>query len=101
MFFCGEKERFVNNEKNSNTFRSKPASDQPFNCSMDFCKNARKVVIPIRKVISILNLSQDKQFDQIDSMLSELISLIDLITENNSSSRNGSQSTLTTARLII
>ena len=68
---------------------------------MDFCKNAKKVVIPIRKVISILNLSQDKQFDQIDSMLSELISLIDLITENNSSSRNGSQSTLTTARLII
>ena len=43
----------------------------------------------------------DKHFDQIDSITSELISLIGLITENNSSSRNASQSTLTNAGLIV
>ena len=55
---------------------------------MDFLKNARKVVALIRKAISSLDLSLDKHFDQIDSAPSKLISLIGLITENNSSSRN-------------
>ena len=36
-----------------------------------------------------VHLSLDKHIDQIDSIPSELISLIGLITENNSSSRNG------------
>ena len=54
---------------------------------MDFFKNARKVVTPIRKAIS-LDLSLDKYLDQIDSISSKLISLIDLTTGNNSSSRN-------------
>ena len=79
----------------------KTSSDQPFDCSMDFFKNARKVVTPIRKAISSLDLSLDKHFDQIDSIPSELISLIGLITEDNSSSRNASQSTLTIAGLIV
>ena len=68
---------------------------------MDFFKNARKVVTTIRKAISSLDLSLDKHFDQIDSIPSELISLIGLITENNSLSRNVSQSTLTIVRLIV
>ena len=68
---------------------------------MDFFKNARKVVTPIRKAISSLYLSLNKHFDQIDSVPSKLISLIGLITENNSSSRNALQSTLTIARLIV
>ena len=68
---------------------------------MDFFKNARKVVTPIRKAISSLDLRLDKHFDQIDSIPSELISLIGLITENNSSSRDASQSTLTIAGLIV
>ena len=79
----------------------KTSSDQPFDCSMDFLKNARKVVAPIRKAIRSLDLGLDKHFDQIDSIPSELISLIGLITENNSSSRNASQSTLTIAGLIV
>ena len=78
----------------------KTSSDQPFDCSVDFFKNARKVVTPIRKAISSLDLSLDKHFDQIDSIPSKLIS-IGFITENNSSSRNASQSTLTIARLIV
>ena len=59
------------------------------------------MVTPIRKAISSLDLSLDKHFDQIDSISSELISLIGLITENNSSSRNASQNTLTISRLIV
>ena len=70
-------------------------------CSMDFFENARKVVTPIRKGISSLDLSLDKHFDQIDSVPSELVSLIGSLTENNSSSRNASQSTLTIAELIV
>ena len=62
---------------------------------MEFLKNGRKVVTPIRKAISSLDLNLDKHFDQTDSIPSELISLIGLITENNSSSRNASKSTLT------
>ena len=57
---------------------------------MDFFKNARKVVTPIIKAIRCSDLSLGKHFDQIDSIPSELISLIGLITENNSSSRNAS-----------
>ena len=68
---------------------------------MDFFKNARKVVTPIRKAISSLDLSLDKHFDQIDSIPSELILLIGLITENNSSSRYASQSTLRIAGWIV
>ena len=63
-------------------------------------EDARKVVTPIRKAISSLDLSIDEHFDQIDSIPFELISLIGLITEKNSSSRNASQSTLTIAGLI-
>ena len=48
-----------------------------------------------------VDLSLDKHIDQIDSIPSELISLIGLITENNSSSRNPLQSTLTIAGLIV
>ena len=62
----------------------KISSDQPFGCSMGLFRNARKVVTPIRKAISSLDLSLDKHFDQIDCLPSELISLIGLITENNS-----------------
>ena len=51
---------------------------------MDFVKNARNVVTPIRKAIS-LGLNLDKYFHQIDSIPSELISPIALTTENNSS----------------
>ena len=79
----------------------KTSSDHPIEWSMDFFKNARKVVTPIRKAISSLDLSLKKHVDQIDSIPSELISLIGLITENNSSSRNSSQSTLTIAGLIL
>ena len=32
-------------------FVTKTASDSPFDCSMDFFENARKVVTPIRKAI--------------------------------------------------
>ena len=76
-------------------------SDQPFDFSMDFFKNARKVVTPIKNASSSLDLSLDKHFDQIDFIPSELISLVGLITENNSSSRNASQSMLTIAGLIV
>ena len=48
-----------------------------------------------------VDLSLDKHIDQTDSIPSELISLIGFITENNSSSRNVSQSTLTIAGLIV
>ena len=75
----------------------KTLSDQPFDCSMDSFENTRKVVTPIRKAIRSLDLSQDKHVDQIDSIPSELnsipfklTSIIGLITENNSSSRNAS-----------
>ena len=44
-----------------------------------------------------VDLSLEKHTDQTDSIPSELISFIGLITENNSSSRNASQSTLTIA----
>ena len=73
----------------------KVSPDQPFGCSMGLFKNARKMVTPIRKAISSLDLSLDKHFDQIDFTPSELISLIGLIPENNSSSGNRPQSTLT------
>ena len=66
-----------------------------------FFKNARKVVTPIKNASSSLDLSLDKHFDQIDFIPSELISLVGLITENNSSSRNASQSMLTIAGLIV
>ena len=68
---------------------------------MDFFKNARKVVTSVRNSINSLSLSLDKYFDQTVSIPSELISLIGLITENNYSSRNASQSTLTNAGLIV
>ena len=55
----------------------------------------------IREAIRSLDLSLHKHFDQINSIPSELISLIGLTTENNSSSRNASQSTLTIAGLIV
>ena len=80
---------------------NKILSDQPFGCSVGLFKNAKRVVMPIRKAISSLDLTLDRHFDQIDSITSDLISMIGLITENNSSSRNGSQSTLTIARLIV
>ena len=35
----------------------KTVSDQPFDCPMDFFKNARKMVMPIRKAINSLELS--------------------------------------------
>ena len=59
------------------------------------------MVATIRQAISNLDLSLDKYFDQIDFIPSELISLIGLITGNDSSYRNVSQSTLTTAGLIV
>ena len=68
---------------------------------MNFFKNRRKVVMPIRKAIISLDLSLDKYSDQTDSIASKLISLISLTTENNSSSRNASQSTLAIAGLIV
>ena len=52
----------------------KTSSYQPFDCSMDSFKNARKLVTPIRKAIHSLDLSRDKHFDQIDSIPSEIIS---------------------------
>ena len=67
---------------------------------MEFFENSRKVITPVRKGISSFDLSLVKNFDLIDSIHSELISLIGLITENNSSFRNGSQSRLTIHRLI-
>ena len=76
-------------------------SYQAFGCLMDFFKNARKMAMPIRKAINSLDPSLDKHFDQIDSLPSELISLIGLITENNSSSRKVPQSTLAIAGLIV
>ena len=54
----------------------KTASDQPIDCSIDFSKNARKVVTPIRKTIRSLDVSLKKHFDQIDSIPSELILVI-------------------------
>ena len=72
-----------------------------FVCSKEIFKNVRKVVIPIRKAISNLDLSLNKHFDQTHLVPCELISLIGLITENNSSSRNASQSTLTIAGLTV
>ena len=59
------------------------------NLPQDLFNNAGKVVTPIKKTIN-LDLSRDKYFDQIDSIPSELISLIGLTTENFSSSRNAS-----------
>ena len=56
---------------------------------------------PIRKAIRSLDLSLHKHFDQINYIPTKLISLIGLITENNSSCRNASQSTLTIAELIV
>ena len=76
-------------------------SDQPFGCSVGLFKNARNVVTPIRKAISSLDLIIHRHFDQTDSLPSELISLIGLIIENNSSSRNESPSILTIAGLIV
>ena len=69
----------------------KTGSDQPSDCSMDFFKNARKVVTLIRKAFSNLDLTVYKYIDQIDSIPSEVISVIGLITGNNSSSRDASQ----------
>ena len=69
----------------------KTGSDQPSDCSMDFFKNARKVVTLIRKAFSNLDLTVYKHIDQIDYIPSEVISVIGLITENNFSSRDGSQ----------
>ena len=65
---------------------------------MEFFNSARKVVIPIRNAIGILDLSLDKHFDQINSIPLEHISLIGLITENNSCV---SQNKLTTAGVIV
>ena len=62
----------------------KTGSDQPSDCSMDFFKNARKVVTLIRKAFSNLDLTVYKYIDQIDSIPSEVISVIGLITGNNS-----------------
>ena len=69
----------------------KTGSDQPLDCSIDFFKNARKVVTLIRKAFSNLDLTVYKHIDQIDSIPFEVISVIGLITENNSSSRDASQ----------
>ena len=59
------------------------------------------MVTLIRKGISNLDLSLDKNFDLIGSIHSELISLTGSITENNSSFRNESQSRLTIGRVIV
>ena len=101
--------KFEINENNHNInvlirkahYVMKILSDQPFGCSMGLFKNSRKVVTPIRKAISSLDLILHRHFDQLDSLPSELISLIGLITENNSSSRNASPSILTIAGLIV
>ena len=60
-------------------FVKKTTLDWPLDFSMDFFKNARNMVTPVRKAIS-LDLSLDKYFNQIDSIPSELISLTDLTT---------------------
>ena len=46
-------------------------------------------------------MSLDKHFDQMEFVPSKLISLIGLISENNSSSRNASQNTLAITGLIV
>ena len=66
-----------------------------------FSKMQESWLAPIRKAIRSLDLSLHKHFDQINYIPSKLISLIGLITENNSSCRNASQSTLTIAGLIV
>ena len=108
MTLCHRKEFEIHkNNHNINVFIlkahyvKKTSSDQSFDCPMDFFEHARKVVMPIRKAISSLDLSLDKHFDQIDSIPSEVILLIGLITENNSSSRSASQSTLTVDGWIV
>ena len=59
------------------------------------------MVTLIKKAVISLDLSLDKHFDQMVSIPFELISWIGLLTENNSLSRNASQSTLTITRLIV
>ena len=49
---------------------------------MEFFESSRKLVTPIRKGISSFDLSLDINFDLIDSIHYEPISLIGLITEN-------------------
>ena len=108
MILCHTKDFEVHkNSHNSNVFILRThyvkttASDQPFDCAMEFFKSARKVVTPIREAINNLDLSLDKPFDQTNSIPSELISLIGLLAENNSSTINASQSTLTIAGMIV
>ena len=70
-------------------FVQKTASDEPSGCSIKFFINARNVVTLIRKAINLC-LSLDNYFHQIDSVPFKLISLKDLTTESNYSSRNAS-----------
>ena len=68
-----------------------------FDETMKFLRDARKVVSSIRESMNNMSLKFDKEFEQTKCIPPELISLIGLIIENNSSL----QSTLTISGMIV
>ena len=72
-----------------------------FDESMKFLRDARKVVSSLRESMNNMSLKFDKEFEQTNSIPPELISLIGLLIENNSSSTSALQSTLTISRMIV
>ena len=58
-----------------------------------FLNNARKLLTPVRQSISKLSLEFDGNFNQIDSVPPELLSLMGLLIEDNASYTNPNQAT--------
>ena len=75
--------------------------DSNIDSSMKFLNNASKVVSTIRSLINNTKLKFDATFDQINSVPQELISLIGLLTDGDSSPLSPSQSTLTISQMIV
>ena len=77
-----------------NEYVKSTAQDSSFDSSMKFLSNTRKVVRPLRETIDNVSLKFDKNFNQTSHMPNQLISLVGLLTENNSFALNASQSTI-------
>ena len=68
---------------------------------MKFLQDVRNISKKIRSQIDNTNLCFDDDFKQSNDIPDELISLIGSIIENNSSTENVSQSTLTISSMIM
>ena len=84
-----------------NQFVKNTALDSNFDYTMKLLQDVRNISKKIRSQIDNTNLCFDDDFKQSNDIPDELISLIGSIIENNSSTENVSQSTLTISSMIM